>query len=137
MLHILFFIRSFVHREKQNMTKNYDNKAIRAYIRANRHYTDQMVADHFNVSTRVIAANKAHITMGTDTDNPQERAKAKHSAKIHKKQLSLIRTSTYNLIIDEDGQYYRCDLKTHKIAKIDDNQAKSLMLNRLIESYNL
>lgn len=45
------------------MKKTYDNKAIRAFIRANRHYTDQMVADHFNVSTRVIAANKAHITM--------------------------------------------------------------------------
>jgi hypothetical protein len=117
--------------------KTYDNKAIRAYIRANRHYTDQMVADHFDVSTRVVAANKAHITMGTDTDNPQERAKSKHTAKINKKQIPLIKTSTYQLIIDEDGQYHRCDLVKHTISKLSDTQAKALMLTRLQETYNI
>lgn len=117
--------------------KTYDNKEIRNYLRANRHYTDQMVADHFNVSTRVVSANKAHITMGTDTDNPQEKAKAKYSTKLIKKQLTLIKTSVYHLIIDEDGQYYRCDLKTHKINKLTDNQGKDLMLSRLKETYNL
>ena len=69
-----------------NMKKRtYNNKEIRAYIRLNRHYTDQMVADHFNVSTRVVSANKAHITMGTDTDNPQEKAKPKYIVKLIKK----------------------------------------------------
>lgn len=116
--------------------KNYDNKEIRNYLRANPHYTDGMVADHFNVSTRVIAANKAHITMGTDTDHPQERAKSKQLIKHYKKQLTIIKTLSYQLIIDEDGQYMRCDLKTHKIAKITDEQAKAVMLNRLHETYN-
>jgi hypothetical protein len=116
--------------------KNYNNKEIRAYLRTNPHYSDIIVAEHFGVSTRVISANKAHITMGTDTDNPQERAKPKHIIKSIKKQLTLIKTSTYHLIIDEDGQYYRCDLKTHKINKLTDNQAKDLMLNRLKETYN-
>ena len=118
------------------MKRTYDNKAIRSYLRTNPHYTDQMVADHFGVSTRVIAANKAHITMGTDTDNPQERAKSKRLTKIGKKQLSLIKTSTYNLIIDEDGQYYNCDLIKHTIAKLTDSQAKNLMINRVKETYN-
>jgi hypothetical protein len=117
--------------------KTHDNKAIRTFIRANRHYTDQMVADQFGVSTRVIAANKAHITMGTDTDNPQERAKSKHTAKLQKKQIPLIKTSTYQLIIDEDGQYYRCDLIKHTISKLTDTQAKALMITRLQETYNI
>lgn len=117
-------------------TKHYDNKEIRKYLRANPHYTDSIVADHFNVSTRVISANKAHITMGTDTDNPQERAKAKHSVKTLKKQLTLIKTNTYQLVIDDEGQYYRCDLKSHKIVKISDDQAKTIMLSRLAETYN-
>ena len=116
--------------------KNYDNKEIRNYLRANPHYTDDMVADHFNVSTRVIAANKAHITMGTDTDHPQERAKANHLVKHYKKQLTIIKTLNYQLIIDEDGAYLRCDLKTHKIARLTDEQAKAIMLNRLHETYN-
>lgn len=117
--------------------KTYDNKAIRAYLRANPHYTDGMVADHFGVSTRVIAANKAHITMGTDTDNPQKRADPKHTLKSLKKQLTLIKTIDYQLIIDEDGQYHRCDLKTHKINKLNDEQAKAVMLTRLKETYNI
>lgn len=120
-----------------NMKKRtYNNKEIRAYIRLNRHYTDQMVADHFNVSTRVVSANKAHITMGTDTDNPQEKAKPKYIVKLIKKQLTLIKTNVYHLIIDEDGQFHRCDLKTHKITKLSDEQGKVLMLNRLKETYN-
>lgn len=118
------------------MKTKHDNKAIRSYLRANPHYTDGMVADHFNVSTRVIAANKAHITMGTDTDNPQKRAESKHIAKHHRKQLTLIKTINYHLIIDEDGVYMRLDLKTHKLAKLTDTQAKTIMMNRLHESYN-
>lgn len=116
--------------------KNYNNKEIRDYIRANPHYTDGMVADHFNVSTRVVSANKAHITMGTDTDNPQERAKPKHQVKHYRKQLTLIKTPNYHLIIDEDGQYLRCDMKTHKVSRITDAQAKGIMMNRLHETYN-
>jgi hypothetical protein len=75
--------------------------------------------------------------MGTDTDNPQERAKSKHSAKINKKQIPIIKTSTYQLIIDEDGQYHRCDLVKHTISKLNDTQAKALMLIRLQETYNI
>lgn len=118
------------------MTKNYDNKQIRAYLRSNPHLTDIIVAEHFGVSTRVIAANKAHITMGTDTDNPQERAKSKRLTKIGKKQLTIIKTSSYNLIIDENGQYYNCDLIKHTITKLTDSQAKGLMVNRIKETYN-
>lgn len=117
--------------------KTHDNKQIRAYLRANPHYTDGMVADHFGVSTGVISANKAHITMGTDTDNPQERAKAVFASKGFKKQITLIKTPVYQLLIDEDGQYHRCDLKTKKIGKLTDEQAKAVMLNRIAETYNL
>ena len=35
------------------MKKTYDNN-IKDFIRANRHYTDNMVAHHFDVSTRVV-----------------------------------------------------------------------------------
>ena len=115
--------------------KQYDNKEIRAYLRANPHYTDGMVADHFNVSTRVVSANKAHITMGTDTDNPQERAKAKQVFKTVLKQLTLIKTNEYHLIIDEKGQFRRCELKGNKVSTITDEQAKAIMLNRLHEQY--
>jgi len=118
------------------MKKGYDNKEIRAFIRANRHYTDQMVADQFNVSTRVVAANKAHITMGTDTDNPQERRQRQSATKLLKKQIPIIKTSTYQLIIDEDGQFHRCDLIKHSISKLTDAQAKAVMLSRLQETYN-
>ena len=118
------------------MKRTYDNKAIRSYLRTNPHYTDQMVADHFGVSTRVIAANKAHITMGTDTDNPQERAKSKRLTKVGKKQITLIKTSSYNLIIDENGQFYRCDLTKNTITRLNDTNAKSLMINRIKETYN-
>lgn len=114
----------------------YCNKEIRKYLSENRHLSDDIVAEHFNVSTRVISANKAHITMGTDTDNPQARAKAKRSIKHFKRQLTLIKTNTYQLIVDEDGQYLRCDLKTKKISKLTDEQAKSVMLSRLNETYN-
>jgi hypothetical protein len=116
------------------MKKTHDNKAIRAYIRENRHYTDDMIADTFGVSTRVVSANKAHITMGTDTDNPQKRAESKFSKSY--KQLILIKTSTYNLIIDENGGFMRLDLKTRKMSRLTDEQAKSIMVNRLHETYN-
>lgn len=117
------------------MKKSHDNKAIRDYIRNNRHYTDEMIADNFGVSTRVVSANKAHITMGTDTDNPQKRAESKFS-KTYTKQLNLIKTNEYNLIIDENGNFMRLDLKTSKISKLTDEQAKSIMVNRLHETYN-
>ena len=117
------------------MKKSHDNKAIRDYIRNNRHYTDEMVADNFGVSTRVVSANKAHITMGTYTDNTQIIAESKFS-KIYTKQLNLIKTNEYNLIIDENGNFMRLDLKTRKISKLTDEQAKSIMVNRLLETYN-
>lgn len=117
------------------MKKSHDNKAIREYIRTNRHYTDEIIADKFDVSTRVVSANKAHITMGTDTDNPQKRADAKFS-KAYTKQLILIKTSTYNLIVDENGGFMRLDLKTRKVSKLTDDQAKAIMVNRLHETYN-
>lgn len=116
--------------------KHYDNKEIRAYLRANPHYTDSMVADHFNVSLGVISANKTHITMGTDTDNPQERAKPHYATKSIIKQLTLIKAPDYNLLIDENGNYRRLDLKTKKLTTITDDQAKAIMLNRLHENYN-
>ena len=75
--------------------------------------------------------------MGTDTDNPQERAKSKHVVKNNKKQLTIIKTLSYQLIIDEEGQYYRCDLIKRQIAKITDEQAKTIMLNRLHECSNI
>ena len=55
------------------------NIEIRSYLRANSHLSDDIVAEKFNVSLNNIRANKAHITMRTDTDNPQERAKAVRS----------------------------------------------------------
>lgn len=115
--------------------QTHDNKAIRNYIRDNRHYTDEMVADKFGVSTGVVSANKAHITMGTDTANPQKRAEPKF-AKTYLKQLILIKTSAYHLIIDENGGYMRLDLKNRKVSKLTDEQAKAIMLNRLHETYN-
>lgn len=117
------------------MKKTYDNKEIREYIRNNKHYTDEIIADKFGVSTRVVSANKAHITMGTDTDNPQKRAESQFS-KSYTKQLVLIKTSAYNLIIDENGGFMRLDLQTRKISKLTDEQAKAIMVNRLYETYN-
>ncbi len=118
------------------MKKDYDNKAIRAYLRANPHYTDRMVADHFNVSLGVISANKAHITMGTDTDNPQERAKPIFGTRSILKQLTLIKTNEFHLVIDEQGNYKRLELKSRKITSITDEQAKAIMISRLHEQYN-
>lgn len=117
------------------MKNTHDNKAIRQYIRENRHYTDEMVADKFGVSIKVISANKAHITMGTDTENPQKRADSVFSKKSFK-QLTLIKTSSYNLVIDEQSNFIRLDLKTRKITKLTDDQAKAIMVNRLHETYN-
>jgi hypothetical protein len=45
--------------------------------------------------------------------------------------------TTNQLIIDEDGQYHRCDLVKHSISKLTDTQAKALMLTRLQETYNI
>lgn len=116
------------------MTKH-DNKAIRKYIRDNRHYTDEMVADKFGVSIGVVSANKAHITMGTDTDNPQKKADPKFT-KTFTKQLILIKTNAYHLIIDENSNFMRLDLQTRKSTRLTDEQAKVIMLNRLYETYN-
>lgn len=123
--------------ERLKKVGEYDNKEIRTYLRANPHFTDDMVAEHFNVSRAVVSANKSHITMGTDTDNPQVRAKAQRMIKSIKKQLTIIKTNAYQLLIDEDGQYRRVDLKTKKVTRLTDIQAKAIMLNRLHESYNM
>lgn len=105
------------------------NVSIRAYIRANTHLTDDILAEMFDVSTRSITANRSHITMGTDTDNPQARAKAvKHK---FKKGITLIKTNSYELRINEDGQYSRLDLQTKIISKLTDNEAKTIMLTRI------
>lgn len=113
----------------------YCNKEIRTYLRANPHFTDDMVAEHFNVSTRVISANKAHITMRTDTDNPQARSKVNRVVKSVKKQLTVIKTNSYQLLIDEDGQFRRVEGK--KVSRLTDEQAKAVMLSRLQETYNM
>jgi len=105
------------------------NIEIRKYLRANPHLTDDIIAEKFEVSTRSVSANKSHITMGTDTENPQERAKA--VKRIYKKGLSLIKTKSYELRIDEDGQYSRADFTSKIISKISDNQAKDIMLTEL------
>jgi CRISPR/Cas system-associated endoribonuclease Cas2 len=105
------------------------NIEIRAYLRANPHFTDDMVAEKFNVSLNNIRANKAHITMRTDTDNPQERAKAVRSTA--KKGLTLIKTPAYELRINEDGQFSRIDLIAKRISKVTDSEAKAIMITQL------
>lgn len=108
------------------------NIEIRACIRANPHLTDEILADQFNVSKRSISANRSHITMGTDTDHPQVRAKSvRRNAK---KALTLIKTSGYELRIDEDGQYTRLDLTLKMVSKLTDSEAKAVMLSRLSDS---
>jgi len=107
------------------------NIEIRAYIRANSHFTDAMVADKFNVSLNNVRANKAHITMRTDTDNPQERAKAARSN--IKRGLTLIKTNSYELRINEEGQFSRVDLIGKKIAKVNDSEAKAIMITSIIK----
>jgi hypothetical protein len=57
-------------------------------------------------------------------------------AKITKKQISLVKTLTYELIIDEQGQYYVCYPIHNNIVKLTDSQAKSLMINRIKETNN-
>lgn len=114
----------------------YCNKEIRNYLRLNPHYSDEMVAEHFNVSKRVISANKAHITMGTDTDNPQVRSKVNRALKTRKKFLVLIETEYYQLCIDECGEYKRLDLKSKRVTTLTDKEAKSIMLTRLHVNYD-
>jgi DNA repair photolyase len=104
------------------------NIKIRAYLRANPHFTDDMVADHFNVSLRSVSANKSHITMGTDTDNPQARAAPVRSTT---NRLSLIKNKGFELMIDTDGQFIRMDFVTKGIRKLTDDQAKAVMLTQL------
>jgi len=104
------------------------NKQIRAYLRANPHFTDDMVADHFNVSTRSVSANKSHITMGTDTDNPQARAAPVRTAGTT---LTLIKNKGFELILSKDGQYSRIDFVTKSRRKLTDDQAKAVMLTQL------
>jgi CRISPR/Cas system-associated endoribonuclease Cas2 len=106
------------------------HQEIRDYIRINRHLTDDIVAEKFNVSVRTVAANKAHITMGTDTDNPQARSKA--VKRTIKKGLTLIKTSSYELRINEDGQFSRLDLNGRKISRVTDIEAKAIMVTELM-----
>jgi len=111
------------------MAKKNINIDIRAYLRAHPHFTDDIVAEKFNVSLNNIRANKAHITMRTDTDNPQARAKAvRHS---FKPTLTLIKTTGYELLINEDGQFSRLNLKSRGISKLSDSEAKAIMITRL------
>jgi tryptophanyl-tRNA synthetase len=105
------------------------NITIRAYIRANPHLTDAILADMFDVSTRSISANKSHITMGTDTDNPQARATSVKRA--FKRGLTLIKTNSYELRINEDGVFSRLDLISKKSKSISDIEAKAIMVTRL------
>ena len=111
------------------MTKKNINIDIRTYLRANPHFTDDIVAEKFNVSLNNIRANKAHITMRTDTDNPQARAKAVRSTL--SKVLTLIKTPAYELMINEGGQYSRLDLKQRGVRKLSDSEAKAIMITRL------
>jgi len=105
------------------------NIEIRSYLRAHPHFTDDIVAEKFNVSLNNIRANKAHITMRTDTDNPQERAKAIRSN--IKKGLTLIKTPSFELRINEEGQFSRLDLVAKKLSKLTDAQAKAVMITQL------
>ena len=106
------------------------NPEIRAYIRANPHYNDDIVADKFNISVRSVSANRSHITMGTDTDNPQLRVHPVHRVTI--KGLSLIKTDSYELRINELGQFSRLDLKLKSITKLTDQEAKAIMITKLL-----
>lgn len=107
------------------------NIAIRAYIRANPHLNDDILADKYDVSKRSISANRSHITMGTDTDNPQARAKA---VRVNtKKGLTLIKTAYYELRINEDGQFSRLDLSLKKISKLSDSEAKAVMITSILK----
>jgi len=67
--------------------------------------------------------------MGTDTDNPQARAKAVRSN--IKKGLTLIKTSSYELRINEEGQFSRVDLIGKKISKVTDSEAKAIMITSI------
>jgi hypothetical protein len=110
------------------MEKNI-NVEIRAYIRANSHLNDDIIADKFDVSRGSVSANRAHITMGTDTDHPQARAKS--VIRTVKKGLTLIKTSAYELRINEDGQYTRLDIAGKKFSKITDDEAKAIMMTKI------
>jgi len=105
------------------------NIKIRAYLRKNPHLTDDIVAEKFNVSERSVSANKSHITMGTDTDNPQVRAKA--VSRSGRKALTLIKAKAFELRINEDGQFSRLDLIGKKFSKVTDEEAKSIMITQL------
>jgi hypothetical protein len=111
-----------------NMKENIHTK-IRDYIRANPHYTDDIIAEKFDVSNGSVSANRAHITMGTDTDDPQARASAVRQK--GKKGITLIKAKGYELRINEDGQYLRIDLILKKVARLTDDQAKAIMLTEI------
>jgi uncharacterized membrane-anchored protein YjiN (DUF445 family) len=58
------------------------NFEIRELIRQNPKATNQQIADLFDdVSWQSVRANRSHVTMGTDTDNPQPKAKSKKTKK--------------------------------------------------------
>lgn len=63
------------------MTKKELNKEIRKYIKDNPKLSNREVGEEFGVSWRSVRANRAHITMGTDTDTPQPRKKSKKRKK--------------------------------------------------------
>ncbi len=106
------------------------HQEIREYLRANPHLNDDIVAEKFDVSKGTVVANRSHITMGTDTDHPQARAKAVR--KTTKKGLTLIKTGSYELRINEDGQFSRIDLAAKKISRVSDIEAKAIMITELM-----
>lgn len=121
----MFFLCIFT---KRNIMSKNINIEIRACIRLNPHLTDDILADQFNVSKRSISANRSHITMGTDTANPQVRAKA--NKRKAKRGLILIKTKGYELRINEDGEYSRLDLTLKQVAKLTDAEAKAVMISQ-------
>lgn len=67
------------NKEKKEL-KDKLNKGIRSYIRANPKVSNQDVGAEFNVSWQSARANRAHVSMGTDTDNPQARKESTKKA---------------------------------------------------------
>jgi hypothetical protein len=99
------------------------NIKVRSYLRANPHFTDDIVAEKFNISLASVSANKSHITMGTDTDNPQVKSKSK--LRTFRKVLTLIKTKSYELSINDEGQYSRSDLIGKRMSNITDIEFES------------
>jgi hypothetical protein len=67
-----------------SIVKELLNYEIREIIRGNANLSNKEIADMFedgNVSPFKVRANRAHVTMGTDTDTPMERKKSLRTSK--------------------------------------------------------